>query len=80
MAETAIDVTYNWHISSVLTGSGERPGDFVHYVQRYTRPDDPRRYSGEISTRTWCNADDAQTAASAANNGRCDFGFRGTYL
>ena len=80
MTQTTTESLYDWHVSSVLEGMGQNPRAFVHYVQRYTRPDDSRRYTGEVSTRTWADADAAQQAATAANQGQCDFGFRGTYL
>lgn len=69
-----------WHVSSVLAGMGDRPGRFVHYVQRYVRPQEGRRYTGDVATRTWASRDEAQAAADAANAGRMDFNIRGTYL
>lgn len=72
-----------WHVSSVLTGMGQRPGSFVHYVQRYVRPQEGRRYTGDVATRTWADRDQAQAAADAANarpEAAPPFTFRGTYL
>ena len=73
-----------WHVSAVLRGSGRRiyadDRDFIFHVQRYVRPQEGRRFTGDIATRTWDNEADAQKAADAANEGRCDFNIRGTYL
>lgn len=70
-----------WHVSSVLKGDGSGPNrEFVYYVQRYVRPQEGRRYTGDIATRTWATFDEAQRAADNANEGRCDFNICGTYL
>jgi len=70
---------YDWHVSAAREGMGSR-GRFVYYVQRYTRPEDPRRFTGDVSTRTWSDDLEAQRAADEANAGRCTFETRGTYL
>lgn len=72
-----------WHVSSVLAGMGNRPGVFVHYVQRYVRPQEGRRYTGDIATRTWDTREAAQAAADEANarpDAAPPFNIRGTYL
>lgn len=74
-----------WHVSAVLRGSGRRvfhdDRDFVFYVQRYVRPQEGRRYTGDIATRTWDSESEAQRAADDANEGRYDFfNIRGAYL
>ena len=73
-----------WHVSAVLRGMGRRvyndDRDFIFYVQRYVRPQESRRYTGDVATRTWDNEAAAQKAADDANEGRVDFNIRGTYL
>ncbi len=69
----------NWHVSLTLKGMGQIK-EYVYYVQRYVTPQEARRFTGEIATRTWDNWADAQKAADAANDGRIDFNIRGTYL
>jgi hypothetical protein len=63
-----------------MKGMGNRPGTFVYHVQRYTRPEDGRRYTGDVATRTWQDRAQAQGAADLANAGPAPFQFRGTYL
>lgn len=71
----------NWYVSAVLKGDGRGPNrEFIYYVQRYVRPQEGRRYTGDIATRTWDTEAEAQKAADAANEGRMDFNIRGTYL
>lgn len=73
-----------WHVSAVLRGTGRRTygdeRDFIFHVQRYVRPQEGRRYTGDVATRTWNTEAEAQRAADNANAGRVDFNIRGTYL
>jgi hypothetical protein len=69
-----------WHVSAVLAGDGRDHNRFVYYVQRYVRPQEGRRFTGDIATRTWDSEAEAQTAADNANEGCIDFNIRGTYL
>jgi hypothetical protein len=68
-----------WHVASVRKGMG-RTSEVVYYVQRYVRPQEGRRYNGDVATRTWDDFDVAQKAADDANEGRVSFNIRGTYL
>lgn len=70
----------SWHVSAVLRGDGHRRRALVFYVQRYVRPQEGRRYTGDVATRTWDSEAEAQRAADDANDGRAPFNMRGTYL
>ncbi len=69
-----------WHVAAALAGMGRDPNTFVYYVQRYIIPQEGRRYTGDVATRTWDSEAAAQAAADAANDGRREFNIRGTYL
>ncbi len=71
-----------WHVEGVRAGngSGANRNVYVWYVQRYVRPQEGRRYNGDVATRTWDTQEAAQKAADEANEGRAPFNIRGTYL
>jgi hypothetical protein len=58
---------YAWHVRSYLAGAGRDPRRFVHYVQRYRRPDEPGRAPGFVSVRCWNTEAEAEAAAAQAN-------------
>ena len=71
-----------WHVRSYLAGMGRDPTRFVHYVQRYSRPDEPMegRLSGFVSIRCWDTEAEAEAAAAQANAGEPAFTFRPSLL
>ena len=75
-----------WHIYACLRGFGRRvyhdERDFVFHVQRYTRPGETHRYTGEIFCRTFDTETQANAACERANAGDLDHsgGTRYTHL
>lgn len=70
----------DWHVAGVRAGNGSPGASTVYYVQRYVTPQEGRRFTGDVATRTWADIEEAQKAADSANDGRVDFNIRGTYL
>jgi hypothetical protein len=58
---------YDWHTSAALAGMGHDKSAFVFSVQRYLRPDEAERYTGEILLQSFTAEGDAQVVADRLN-------------